>query len=741
MQDVAPSELFEAKLHPPTVRPAMVPRPALVERLNAARDVPVVAITAPPGYGKTTLLAQWAERNDRIAWVSLDERDNDPAVLLTYVAAALNHVETVDPELFRALDHPGVFLAGRAVPRFTAALSSMKEPIALVLDHTELIQNQQCLDTIAELALNLPAGCQLVVASRVAPPVPTRRLRPRGDILEFGVGDLAMDDTEARALLAGAGVELGEAETADLIARTEGWPVGLYLAAIALKAGGSCGDTNFAFGGDDRHMADYLRAEFLARLSRGVVSFLTRTSMLERVNGPLCDAVLDITGSADILESLEASNLLLVALDRKRHWYRYHRLFHDLLRSELERREPELVSELHARASVWYEANAMPEPAIEHAQLAGDADRVAQLVTPLVTRTWGSGRVETVERWLNWFAEEGHIDAYPAVAVHGATMHALLGRPAGAERWAAAAERATSWTSLPDASTPESWLAQLRTIMCRNGTEELRRDAKIAQHGLAPGNPMRATAFVVEGLALLLEDHADAAEPVLGHALEVATSAQAWAAGSVGAAARAIIARDRSDWAEAEEHSDRALAIVREGGLEGYGSSALGYVVAASISAHRGDVPTTKELAARAARLRPLLTYAVPHLSALTFIELAAVYLNLADPSGARAVLRDARDILQQRPQLGTLPRRCAELEAKIDLMRTGTIGASALTGAELRLLPMLSTHLTFREIGERLHVSRHTIKTQAMSVYQKLGVSSRSDAISKVRELGLLAG
>ena len=203
----------------------------------AAPDVPVVSVIAPPGAGKTTLLSQWAERRERVAWVSVDERDNDPAVFLTYAAAALDRVEPIDPRIFRTLDFPGLSIAADAIPRLTTALASMQRPAALVLDQLEQLQNRDSLDALAQLTVGMPRGAQLVISSRTEPPLPMTVLRSRGELFEIGAADLAMDDAEARALLSAAGVELDEGGIAELCERTEGWPVGLYLAALSLKDG------------------------------------------------------------------------------------------------------------------------------------------------------------------------------------------------------------------------------------------------------------------------------------------------------------------------------------------------------------------------------------------------------------------------------------------------------------------------------------------------------------------------
>jgi LuxR family transcriptional regulator, maltose regulon positive regulatory protein len=726
-----------------------VPRTGLVKRLLVSQTTPFVCVVAPAGYGKTTLLAQWAERKGRrVAWVSVDRRDNDPVVLLSYVAVALDRVEPIDQGVFQALASPGAAILATVVPRLAAAVSAMTEPVALALDHVELLESQECLDAVAELAVRLPAGSQLVLASRRTPPLPVARLRAQGQMVEVGVDELAMDEREARALLEGAGVELTSVEVAELVGRTEGWPVGLYLAALARKAGRRQAATGVAFTGDDRFMADYLHSELLANLPPELMRFLTRTAVLDRLSGPLCDAVLDTSGSGRVLSSLEDSNLLLVPLDRHRQWYRYHHLFRELLQAELERREPELVHGLHARAAVWCEANGLAELAIDHAQAAGDADRVARLVATLAQPAYASGRVETARRWFQWFEDQGLVEHYPPVAVLGAWVQALVGRPAGAERWAEAAERPVAAASAvssgqtpPDGSTTESYLAMLRGLLCRNGLGRMRADAEAALAGLSPTSPWRATALLLEGVAALLDGHADQADPILADAVELSTQIGALPAASTALAERCLVAMERQHWSEATTLAEQALAMLQTGRLNDYFMSPLVHTVAARTALHHGDLPRAREYLVQVARLRPLLTYAIPPFAVQTLLELGRAYLMLDDAAGARTVLRQARGILQLRPDLGVLPDQVEELQAKLDTDRGGRAGMSTLTTAELRLLPLLATHLKLLEIGERLNLSRHTVKTQALSIYRKLGVSSRSEAIQRLQEIGLLEG
>jgi LuxR family maltose regulon positive regulatory protein len=612
----------------------------------------------------------------------------------------------------------------------------MTRPVTVVLDNLELLVNQECLDAVAELALRLPEGSQLALASRARPSLPEALSRPRGQLVEVGADELAMDEREARALLERAGARLGDAEVTELLDRTNGWPVGLYLASAAApdesrRAAGA------AVAGNGHPVAGQPPAGLLARLSEPTVAFLTRTAVLDQLSGPLCDAVLQVSGSQQVLASLAGSNLLLVPVDRRHRWYRYHQLLRELLLAELDRREPELVPELHRRAAAWYEGDGRPELAVEHAQAAGDDDRVARLVAALAFPAYAGGRVETARRWFRWFEDRGLGERHPRVAVLGAQLEALLGNAAGAERWAAAAERGRR-PAAPDGALDAS-VAVLRTFLCRDGMAGMRADAAAAWAGLAPDDPWRATALLMEGIANLLDGQAELADPILGRAAEVADRLGAAPAASAALGERALIAMERRQWEEAGRLAERAVAVLRAGHLEDYAMAAFVHTVAARAALHLRDPARAREHLAEAVRLRPLLTSAMPHRSVQTLLELARAYLALEDVAGARAVLRQAGEIISQRPGLGVLPGQAAELTATLDRIGQGTVGASSLTAAELRLLPLLSTHLTLLEIGDRLYLSRNTVKTQAMSIYRKLGVSSRSEAMQRVRDLGLL--
>src|SRR3954451_15105631 len=401
-----PFDLLEPKLRPPRASGRGITRTALVEQLNRASDTPIVMLCAGPGYGKTTALAQWAVSSGErpFAWVSVDQHDNDPVVLLTYVAVALDRVSPIDPGVFEALSSPGASVEATVIPRLGAALASVDHPTTLGLDDVHAIDNPQCIDAIVALASHVAEGSQLILSARDGSALPLGFLRTRGLGLELGPDDLRMDKHEARELLSASRLAISDEDVAELMRRTEGWPAGLYLAALSAGTTGVGPREVGALTGNDPFVADFLRSEFFAQLPPQELRFLARTSMLEQMSGPLCDAVLASSGSAEILESLAQSNRFVVGLDRDGEWYRCHPLVRELLATELERSDPDLVSPMLSRAFQWCAANGHEIAAVRYGQTDGDPDRVAALMERWTMPVFQSGRTATVEHWFDLVA-------------------------------------------------------------------------------------------------------------------------------------------------------------------------------------------------------------------------------------------------------------------------------------------------------------------------------------------------
>ena len=658
--------------------------------------------------------------------------------MLTYVAEALNAIEPIGERVFDALASPGSSVPGSVVPRLGHAFSSMSSPVVLVLDDVHLLHDSECRAALSVLADHVPAGSRLAFAGRAEPPVRVARLRAEGKIVEIGAADLSLTREEASLLLRAAEVALGEDEVAELHRRTEGWAAGLYLAALYLREGGRLGAAA-SFGGDDRFVSEYVESELLAQIPRPQRVFLTRTAVLERMCGPLCEAVAGQPGSGAMLADLAASNLLLVPLDRRGQWYRYHYLFRDMLLAELERMEPGLMPVLRRRAAGWCLRHDLPEAALEYSIAAGDVDTAVCLVEKLFAATYRQGRVTTVQRWYRWLEDWGGIEEHPMATVWASMFAALTGRPVEAERWADAVDR---WQNRdagrPDDLHAEAWAATLRALLCRRGVEQMLADAGEAVRRFAAAGIVMPLAVLMQGLARVLSGDLDGGDACLADAVSAGEQVGGHEALAGALCERALLAMARGEWSRAEVLAVQARTALQRAGIE----DVLDCAVQARVALHRADAPAARQELVSAQRLRHLLTYALPHFAVQARIELTRVHFALGDLTGARTLMREIDDLLKRRPGLGTLAGEAGELRARLAKEHGSSIpGASALTAAELRLLPLLSTHLSFAEIGAELFLSPNTAKTHAVSIYRKLNAGTRGQAVSRARELGLLEG
>jgi LuxR family maltose regulon positive regulatory protein len=561
-------------------------------------------------------------------------------------------------------------------------------------------------------------------------------MRVDGRLLELGADSLALSDAEAGELLAAAGVELTPTEVAVLNRHAEGWAAGLYLAALALGQGKASVDT---FDGSDRFVTEYLRDEELARTDPDLTDFLLATSVLETMTGPLCDAVLERSGSAVVLEQLEHENLFVVPLDHKLTAYRYHHLFREMLLGELERDAPRRAAELRARAAAWCEQDGAAEDAIEYATAGGDRDVLARLVSANLFPFFRGGRVTTVERWLSAL-DDDRLAEHPDVVVFGTWLHALRGRPEEAERWALALESADRSATLADGTSVEAHVALARALLCRRGAEEMQADVERGLAALSLTSPLRPGCLTLAGVAALLLGDVERAEEAYREAAEAAAAVGAVWAGVVAHAELALLALDRGDLQSAQAETELASDLVGDTPGSDYAMTAILHAATARLAIAQRMGARARQALAAAQRLRPSMTHSLPWYSTRVRLELASAQLALGDRRGAAMLLREVDDILWRRPRLGTIVAAAERLREEIARTPDDSDGwASTLTAAELRLLPLLTTHLSFREIAARLFVSRNTVKTQAISIYRKLGASSRSEAIERAVSLGLV--
>ncbi len=465
MQGDLLAPLLATRLHQPRLRARLVPRSHLVERLQQGVTGALTLVSAPAGFGKTTLLAQWRTSTSApVAWLSLEPEDNEPTQFLTYLIAAL---QTLDPHLGTRA-HTLLGLPQPAEPAIVLAwlindlLDWQEEDFVLVLDDYHLITAQPIHRALAHLVDHLPPRMHLLIATRSDPPLPLARLRAQGHLTELRATELRFGTAEAGAFLAeGMGLHLSPQDVTMLQARTEGWIAGLQLAALSLQGRADMASALAAFTGSHRFVLDYLSEEVLSRQPAEVQTFLLQTSVLERLSGSLCDAITGSQESQAMLEILDRANLFVIALDDVRGWYRYHHLFADLLRNRLQKAMPASLPELHRRASRWYEGHDMLLEAVHHAMLASDLAGTMRLIEEhrhsLVLR----GQARTVLAFLHAFPEE-HIQKHPSLCLSQGLLLTLTGQLPEALLRLQVAEQSASF--IPEEREAQAFLHQVAAL-------------------------------------------------------------------------------------------------------------------------------------------------------------------------------------------------------------------------------------------------------------------------------------
>jgi LuxR family transcriptional regulator, maltose regulon positive regulatory protein len=714
--------------------PRLVARERLLRRLSAARDVPIALFIAPAGYGKTTALSQWAARDGRpFAWVTLDAADNDPTTLLAAVALVLNTVEPIGWEVFEALSSERPDAATVALQRLARDLSRRETPVVLALDDVHVLETAESRRSIVAVGQALPPGSQLALAGRNECALPVGRLRAQGMSIELRVEDFAMTRSEASSLLSMAGVELSRQQVLRLLHRTEGWPAGLYLAALSLRAQDvKLPDVN-EFAGDDRFVSEYVREEFLAELSDRELDFLMRTSVLAFLSAPLCDAVLEGSGSGNMLARLARSNAMLVPLDRSDGSYRYHELFADVLRSELHRREPDRVAQLHRRASKWCEAQRDSAGAIDHAIEAGDVQRAGRLLWETLVPQVGRGNDAIIRARVSRFSEED-LAGNPLLTLAAAGRCLAAGDLCEADRLTSIAGAARRQDKLVRAG-----VAMLKAGCARQGVTRMGSDAALAQRLLEANSPWRPLGMLFEGVACHLTGDRDSARQRLQDAAHrFAVSAPMFQALCL--AQLALMAAEDGDAERAAVLIGRATSQVERCDLRDCPSMALVLAVSAAVRAEHGQLEGASQDSDQALELLAGITDPSPWYEIECHIVLARAALRLHGLTAARDLLATAAAIVGRATDPGVLEVWLQEARAQVDLALDSTAVTDwSLTAAEVRVLSYLPSHLSFREIADLLYVSPNTVKTHARGIYRKLGVSSRGHAVDRARGAGLV--
>ncbi len=703
---MASEVLLTTKFNSPPPRPSLVSRSRLLARLDEGLAYPLLLVSAPPGFGKTTVVSEWVQSRVearttpkgtpasvrrpaiRVAWLALDEDDNEVVGFLTYLSAAL---DTFQPgladlalALLRSPQPPAprtvVTLLINALSQLPAHPQADYRPYVLVLDDYHLIQAAPIHEAVTFLVDHLPRQVHLLLTSRADPPLPLARWRARGQLAEVRAADLRFTPDEAVAFLNGTmGLALSPDAVGALEARTEGWATGLQLAALALRGRDDAVGFLQDFTGSHRYILGYLMDDVVARQPAAVQRFLLHTAILDRLSGPLCDAV---TGEADSqarLEELHAANLFTVALDQHGVWFRYHHLFRDVLRVRLRQVQPDLVPTLHQRASLWYAGQGQLDEAIEHA-LAGQAvQRAADLIVTTFLPLWKQSELATLRRWIDAVPESA-FRQHAELALDSAAILGWTGQLDLAETRLDLAEARRREEALSRAEpTPEDHQFFGRLLMLRSMLA-VRRGAVAEALGLAEGAfgllppddfVFRGGAYIVLGLAYAGRGELVAAQQAYERAAEHARRVDHWflLIGSLGRLAPVQVALGRLHAAAAACRQLLQLPVVQHGGLPAAGFAHVGLAEALY---QWGDLAAADDHAATGLRLGEAVNLVdLAHAAALVQARAKAALGHRAD---ALALLERAN---ASSPQVGGahVARRAQAVEALIQL-RFGQLDA-----------------------------------------------------------------
>jgi LuxR family maltose regulon positive regulatory protein len=649
------SSLLMTKLHVPRLRRGLISRPRLTAQLDDGFTQPLTLIAAPAGFGKTTLVADWlGQRNLPAAWVSLDAGDDDPARFWSYVIAALEILQPgVGERALALLNSPETHSAQAILTALINAVAASPAEFGLILDDYHVIDNPQIHAALAFLITHAPPQMHVILSTRADPPLPMASWRARGQQIEIRAADLRFTSDETTHFLnATMGLNLSPGEIAALDNRTEGWIAGLQLAAMALREQESTGVAGFISEAtsSNHFVVDYFLNEVLQAQEPSVRDFLRRTSLLERLSAPLCDAVTARKDSAAILNLLEHAGLFVVSMDAEHHWYRYHHLFADVLRKMLEQTEPDQVPELHCRASCWFAENRLIPEAIAHALAARDDSRAAGLIEQAGMETLGRGEVTTLLNWLEALPVE-QIHARPRLCLYYASALMAAGRFDAVPPLLQAAELGlSSDQSGSETGALVSLLAMIQaTFAARYGDESLIID--LTRHALdcQPEDPTGMTGIRswLRGLAYVSASQTVAANRKLSEAINMSQAAGESCMVALETYAYGLVESTRGRLTKAGAAYRRALASLAERGEDDAPVAGLVYLGLGELLRMRNDLVTAESSILKGLRLARQWSNGAALVQG--YVSFAWLSQAQGDPNGALVTLNEAEGLVQGR--------------------------------------------------------------------------------------------
>ena len=729
-----PASLMVAGTYrPPAVSSNLVLRQRVLRALDDASGATVVCLQAPGGYGKTTAAAQWAARQKRpVIWLPVRPSGADARWLAQSLVTALAESGLVAEE---------VTLSGSAeieawhldtLPAVAELVASAARPFVLIIDDAGAVSGELWARLLESTAQSLPAGAQLVLTTRDAVPDTLWKLRTSGALVVLGPRELAFDEAETAFLLRSLGVRAAAERAPVTWAQTEGWPIAVYLAGRSLKSAPN-GMARAGFSHRDGFV-EHLGNDILSRLPADDAAFLLRVSVLPDLDEASCDAVSGAPGSLARLRHLAVDNQLLVAQDDSAERFRMHPLLADALSEDLHDQDPQAWREAHAAASSVAEQRGDHAGSVHHARLAGDEARLARLIWSRAPHLLGSGQYAVLQRWLDGVADDV-LSSHCGLALSSAWLASHVGDMARMNRLSLAATA----TASQDGQSCRLDADLLDATIGAHGLVQMESAASAFIAGKPVDDPWQSLSHFLLGVALFLRDEDDGAIAALEESRRVSAAFGLSVMEAHALAALADVALEHGDGGAAMPLIREARRLAARHRIDGVATTAPVFTTSAVGFIHEGRFTEARREAVRALRLTSRMRTVVPWHAVQGRLALAQVNLALGDPERARVLYDEA--VAAQAPGTSSprLDRLRKETKARLTAVAAGLAGESSLTTAEVRVLQYLPTHLSFPQIADELFVSRHTVKTQALSAYRKLGAHSRNEAITRAREAGLL--
>jgi len=705
-------------------------------------ESPIVVVSAPAGAGKSILARQWTAHGVRPhATVRVSAYLDDPAALSEVLLDALETLGPSAPDARARITSKEPAFSSSLLPALSRVVASRESPFTLVIDDVHLLGSAGAQQVLECVCAACPEGSTILLLTRSQAPEWLARVRATGRVGELLPRELEFDLDETALLLSAMGVEASRGDAKAILQHTEGWPVGVYLTALELRSGERIAtDDKRLASGSDRIVADYLRTQVLATLSDDHRQFLTSSSMLDELNGPLCDAVLQREDSAAVLADLHRRIQLVIATDSTGQRYRYHHLLAEQLVADLLTYDAASVQGLHERASGWFATHGHVDAAVRHATASGNTELVASIVWPAVPGCVASGNIDRLRTWLADLTDDQVAgDRWLSLA---ATCSALQqGDAASMTRWIRVSEgyAGHDWRERALSDPYSATLAALHAVVGTGGLDGIRDLCDRALQGLEPDSQFRAAAAFNRGVVLTLQRDIPAAldslieAESLGDSLGVPVvhaNAKSW----MGLMALSAGERERGIRLISE-----AADVARAHHVDRLATGALSATAQALVLALLGDKSAASDMLATARRLSGLAGKIAPWFAVAGRLVQARTAMLLGDGATARLLVHEARLHLTPELRASSAADDLARAEEALAQMSHHGGSAGVLTSTELRILQFLPSHLTLQQIGEHLFISQSTVKTHVLSIYRKFGVNSRAEAVERARVLGLV--